>query len=89
MSEFIREVDEEYRRERAINFLKRYQVPLAAAVVLVVAGAGGWHWYADHRTAQAQSADVRYQDAGTQARAGQTAEAEATYKALAAKVRFG
>ena len=84
MSEFIREVDEEYRRERAINFLKRYQVPLVVVVVLIVAGAAGWRWYVDHRTAQAQSADARYQKAGTQARSGQTAEAAATYKALAA-----
>ena len=84
MSEFIREVDEEYRRERAINFLKRFQVPLAAAVVLIAVGAGGWRYYVDHRTTQAQKADARYQEAETQARAGQTAEAEATYKGLVA-----
>ena len=84
MSDFIREVDEDYRRERAINFLKRYQVPLAALVVLIVIGAGGWRWYVDRQASTAAGADARFQQAQTLAQDGQAAQAEAAFKVLAA-----
>ncbi len=84
MSDFIREVDEEYRRERAVTFLKRFQVPLAVLAVLVVAGAGGWRFYVDRQMTRAQGADSRYQDAETLAHDGQGQRAEAGFRALAA-----
>ena len=89
MSDFIREVDEEYRRERAANFLKRFQVPLVALVVLIIAGAGGWRWYVDHKAAQAAADDARYQQAQAQAGEGKPAAAEASFTALAANGAAG
>ncbi len=84
MSDFIREVDEDYRRERVVNFLRRFQVPLVLFVVLIIAGAGGWRWYVDRQQSRAQGADARYQSAEREARGGQPAEAERAFQALAA-----
>jgi hypothetical protein len=42
---FLREVDEELRREQMGHFMKRYGWALLAAVVLVLGGIGGWLWW--------------------------------------------
>ena len=84
MSDFIREVDEEYRRERAMAFVRRYQIPLALMIVLIVVGAGVWRWYIDEQVGRAEAADARYEEAGAEARQGRLVEAQAGYKKLAA-----
>lgn len=63
MSDFIREVDEEYRQDQFRNFLARYWVALLLLVVLVLAGAGGWRGYQYYRQQQAEAAGARYFDA--------------------------
>ena len=60
MSDFIREVDEDYRRERILGFLTRFQVPLAILVVAIIVGAGAWRFYKDRQTAAAEADNVRY-----------------------------
>jgi hypothetical protein len=50
------EVDEDLRAERAQQMLRRYGVLIAAVLVLVVAGAGGWEawrWYTARQDAAA------------------------------------
>lgn len=42
---FLREVDEELRREQMGHFMKRYGWWLLAAVVLTLAAIGGWIWW--------------------------------------------
>jgi hypothetical protein len=46
---FLREVDDELRREQMDNFLKRYGWWLLAAFVLLLAAIGGWIWWKEHK----------------------------------------
>jgi len=46
---FLREVDEELRRDQINNFVKRWGWLIAGAFVLVMAGIGGWIWWQGHR----------------------------------------
>ena len=60
MSDFIREVDEEYRQDQFRRFLARYWVALALFVVVVLAAAGGWRFYQVQRQGRAEAAGGRY-----------------------------
>lgn len=42
---FLREVDDELRREQMGHFMQRFGWWIIAAVVLVLAGIGGWIWW--------------------------------------------
>ena len=46
---FLREVDEELRRDQMNRFVKRYGWAIAAAFVLGLGGLGGWIWWQGHR----------------------------------------
>ena len=83
MSDFIREVDEEYRRDRLIQFLSRFQVPLAVLVVLIIVGAGGWRYWIDHKLATAEQDNAKYSAAELLGKQGKTAEAEAAFSTIA------
>lgn len=48
---FLREVDEELRKERVSNFVARYGWAIIAGVVLFLAAVGGWIWW-QHRQAE-------------------------------------
>lgn len=48
---FLREVDEELRKERVNNFVARYGWAIIAGVVLFLAAIGGWIWW-QHRQAE-------------------------------------
>ena len=63
MSDFIREVDEEYRQDQFRKFLNRHWVSLLLLVVVALAGAGGWRGYQYWRQQQAEVAGARYFDA--------------------------
>lgn len=83
MSDFIREVDEEYRRERAVQFLSRYQVLIALAIVAIVVGAGAWRIWVDNKLATAQADNSRYAAADLLAKQGKDGEARAAFEAIA------
>ena len=68
MSDFIREVDEEYRQDQFRKFLTRYWAALLFAAILVLAGAGAWRGTLYLRQQQAEAAGDRYFDAVEQAR---------------------
>ena len=46
---FLQEVDENYRRDRARDFAKRYGKWLVAAVILLLAAVGGWLYWQDRQ----------------------------------------
>jgi hypothetical protein len=46
---FLREVDENLRRDRLRDFSKRYGGWLVAAVVLFLGASGGWIWWQQHQ----------------------------------------
>ena len=77
MSDFIREVDEEYRQDRFREFLNRYWILIGLSVVLVLAGVGAWRGYQSLRQTQAEAAGARYFDALTAARSDAPASATA------------
>ena len=79
MNEFIREVDDEYRRDRIAQFWKRYSGAVVALLVLLVLGVGGWRYWQHTQRTQAETAAARYQDAIGTAAGG---DSEATQKAL-------
>jgi len=46
---FLREVDEELRRDQMNRFVKRYGWAIAAVFVLALGGLGGWIWWQGHQ----------------------------------------
>ena len=82
MTDFFREVDEEVRRDRAVKFLQKFQVPLIALVVLIVAATAAWRIYDNWRTSQAETAGAAYEAADQLARDGKSADAEAAFQAI-------
>jgi len=81
--EFIREVDEEYRRDRVAQIWKRYNGVIIGALILAVALVGGWRYWEHREETKAQAAAVRFEDALKLSRDGSADEAEKTFEALA------
>jgi hypothetical protein len=79
MTDFIREVDEEYRRDRAIEAWKRYQNWIIAAALLIIAGAGGWRWWQHDQRLAAEAAGARFEAAIQLGREGKDKEAEEAF----------
>ncbi|WP_180982565.1 tetratricopeptide repeat protein [Methylocella silvestris] len=84
MSEFFREVDEDYRRERLANIWTKYQVWFIGAAVLLVAATAGWRIYQHFHLQAAEAAGARYEAALRLSQDGKSAEAEAGFKEIAA-----
>jgi hypothetical protein len=53
MNEFLREVDEEYRRDRVLAFWSRYGLAIALIVAVALGGFAGWR-YLDYKKQQDQ-----------------------------------
>ena len=82
MSDLLREVDEELRRERYQKLWERYGIyVIGAALVLVVAVAGwrGWEWYVAR---EASRAGARFETALELDTAGKQSEADEILAAL-------
>ena len=65
---FLREVDENLRRDRLRDLGKKYAGVLAAAVILFLAASGGFIWWQQHQVkrseAQVEQISTIYQDIG-------------------------
>lgn len=61
--EFIREVDEEYRRDQLAQVWKRYNGIIVGVAVLIVVSVGGWRYWQYTQQTRAQAAAVRYEEA--------------------------
>ena len=81
--EFIREVDEEYRRDRIAQIWTRYNGVIIAAAFLVVASVGGWRYWEHVQETRSQAAAGRYEEALSLSRQDKSDEAEAALQALA------
>lgn len=85
MSDIIREVDEELRRERLANIWKKYGGYIAFGAFLLVAATAGWRGYEYYAGKQAEAASTRYVAAQKLAAdATKTDEAIAAFNAIAA-----
>jgi hypothetical protein len=60
MSDIIREVDEELRRERLANIWKKHGSLIVLGVFLIVAGTAGWRGYEYYAGKRADAASERY-----------------------------
>jgi hypothetical protein len=83
MGDFIREVDEEYRRDRIMEIWKRYSALIVGVIILVVAAVGGYRYWQYAERQRAEAAAVRYEDALRLARDGKSEEAERALEAIA------
>ena len=83
MSDIIREVDEELRRERFMKLWARYGIYVVAAAVLVVVAVGGWRAWDWYVTREAAKSGARFEAAIALANQGRRFEAEAEFNALA------
>ncbi len=81
--EFIREVDEEYRRDQLAKVWQRYSGLIIAVVVLVVGGVGGWRYWEHMQETRAQAAAMRFEDAVKLSNENKAQEADAALEALA------
>jgi hypothetical protein len=88
MSDIFREVDEEVRRDQAVEFWSKYQIPIIAVVVLIVLATAGWRFYEWRRTEAAQAASARLEEALQLDSKGDKA-AEAALSSLAADAPAG
>lgn len=81
---FLREVDEEYRRDQMVALGKRYGVIAAIVAVVLLAAVGGYLWWrsAQHKAAEAQA--VQLQDAYDAWGANDLTKANREFSALAA-----
>ncbi len=81
--EFIREVDEEYRRDQIAQFWVRYNGVIIGVALLVVLAVAGWRYWQHMEQTRAQAAAIRYQEALQLSVDGKTDEAQRTLEALA------
>jgi hypothetical protein len=81
--EFIREVDEEYRRDQMAQIWRRYNGVIIGIAALIVASVGGWRYWEHRQESLSQAAAVRYEDALKLSREGKGQEAQAALESLA------
>src|SRR5215212_3187102 len=83
MGDFIREVDEEYRRDQIMQIWKRYSGAIVGLVILLVAAVGGWRYWQHVQQQRSEAAAVRYEEALRLAREGKGDDAERALDTLA------
>jgi hypothetical protein len=83
MTDFIREVEEEYRRDKAIEFWKRYQNWIIALAILIVVGAGGWRYMQAQEKAAQEAAGANFEAAVQMGREGKAQDAEQAFLEIA------
>jgi hypothetical protein len=81
--EFIREVDEEYRRDQLTQIWNRYNGVIIGIAILVVAAVGGWRYWEHYQQTQSQAAAAQYEDALRLSRDEKSKEAETALETLA------
>ena len=82
MADFFREVEEDYRRDQAIQFWKRYQNWIIAAAILVIVATAAWRVNAYFRGKADAAAGGRYEEALRSLRDGKAGDAVSVFDAL-------
>ncbi len=80
--EFLREVEDQVRLDIAKSFWNRWGKAVIAAVVLALAGLGGWLWWSSHRATVAGVEGEKLSIALDNLGSGKVTKAEAELKAL-------
>ena len=81
-NEFIREVNEDYRRDQVAEIWRRYSGVIIALAILVVAAVGGWRYWQHDQRVRAEAASERFEVANRLAREGKSAEADKAFEAI-------
>ncbi len=89
MADIFREVDEEVRRDKALEFWTRYQNYIIALALVIVAATAGWRAWDTWKTRQAQEAGAKFESAMQLARESKSEEAQAAFEALAKQSQNG
>ena len=80
---FIREVQEELRREQFLRLWQRFGTYMVAAAVLLVVAVAGYKYLEYDRTSTAETSGARFEAAVRQAASGKSEEAQKTFENLA------
>jgi hypothetical protein len=88
-SHFIREIDEELRRDRLLKLWESYGAYAIAATFLVVATTAGWRGWEWYQTREGVKAGSRFEAALVLAESGKHAEAEQEFAAIAKDANWG
>jgi hypothetical protein len=80
---FIREVDEDMRREQFARIWERYGVFIVAAAVLLVAAVAGYKYMEYRRISAAEASGARYEAAAKLATSGKIEDATKAFEAIA------
>jgi hypothetical protein len=87
--EFLREVDEEYRRDQIAQFWLRYNGVIIGVAVVVVLAVAGWRYWQYTEQTRAQAAALRYQEALQLSADGKADESQRALEALAKDAHGG
>ena len=87
--EFIREVDEEYRRDQIAQIWARYNGVIIGLAVIVILAVAGWRYWEYTEQTRAQAAAMRYQEALQLSAEGKGEEAKRALEALAKEADGG
>jgi hypothetical protein len=82
---FLREVDEEVRREQIKKIWEKYGTWIVAGVAVVMAGIGGYQWWQGQRIAAAEAAGTEFEAAMKLAADDKAEDARKAFEAIAAK----
>ncbi|MGH6780675.1 MAG: tetratricopeptide repeat protein, partial [Sphingomonadaceae bacterium] len=80
---FLREVDEELRRDQVRRAAKRWGIPAIIAIVLALAAFGGWLWWNHQQTRKAGEQGEQLVQILTDLESGNQKDVEARLKPLA------
>ncbi len=86
---FLREVDDELRKDQLQTFWSKWGKPLICGVVLVLAAWGGWLWWENKTTEAAGVEGEQLSQALDSLQSGDSAGAESKLKMLAGSKREG
>jgi len=89
MTDFFREVDEEVRRDKAVDFFRKYMFWFIGLFVVIVVATGIWRAIVNYRLEAAQKAGADYENALDLARQGKSAEAQAAFEAISKNAPAG
>jgi hypothetical protein len=81
--EFIREVDDEYRRDRIALIWKRHNGMIIGLILLGLAAVGGWRYWEHAQETRSQEAGARFEEALRLSRDDKSAESQAALEAVA------
>jgi hypothetical protein len=85
MADIFREVDEDVRRDKALEFWTRHQNLLIAIGIVIVAAAAGWRYYQNAQRTAAETAGARYENARQLLVDGKTAEGDDALRGIIAQ----